>query len=73
LRPDVLSIQTSFIASSERGRVLPADVKGFMKIPSILGVDVLPEETCVALEIRALVNIKLGGRLALKSMEAYGV
>lgn len=65
--PDVLSIHVSLVANRGRDGVLPANVKTFMEIPSVLRVSVLCQKACVPLEIWTLVNIKLQGRLAWKS------
>jgi len=40
-----------------------------MEVSSVLGVGILPQKSCIALEIWALVNIELQGRSARKSGE----
>jgi hypothetical protein len=43
-----------------------------MEIPLVLGISVLCQKTCVTLEVRALLDIKLQGRLAWELEDETG-
>ena len=70
--PNILASHCPVVNTRGPCGVFPAKIKALVKIASIFWVGVLPQESCIAFEVRALVDVQFHLRRQWQSKEPLG-